>query len=161
MPIYQRDNRYDRSEIINSGIRATVWPTHGIAIGTDAKINFTSEHAILIDPTHGPTVTKIRNSPDSIALGDVTRIINSREAIVIGKDIGVNGEDRVVKIGNDSNRLELSNSGILSLVGTKASFKLPSYATGNLPSGVAEGTIVYNSTVKRPTVWNGTTWINL
>lgn len=160
MPIYQRDNRYDRSEIINSGIRATVWPTHGIAIGPDAKINYTSEHAILIDPTHAPTVTKTRNSPDSIAIGDVTRIINSKESIVIGNDIGVNGEDRVVKIGNDSNSLRLNSNGVLSLAGPQAGYQLPVY-TGSLPASASEGMLIYDATLKKARVWNGTMWLTL
>ena len=161
MAIYQRDNRYDRSEIVNIGIRASVWPGHGVAIGPDAKINSTSENAILIDPTHGPTITKMRNSPDSIAIGDVTRIINSRESIIIGKNLGVTNEDRVVKIGNDDNYLKLDSNGIFSIHGSSAAIKLPNVATASLPGSAEEGTLLYDSTTKTVKVWNGTVWLPL
>ena len=67
----------------------------------------------------------------------------------------------MVKIGNDDNYLKLNSNGVLSVHGPGAGIKLPNIATTSLPVSAEEGTLIYDSTIKRAKVWNGSSWLTL
>ena len=37
----------------------------------------------------------------------------------------------------------------------------PPYTTAKRPTSVGEGTVIYDSTLKKCILWNGTAWVNL
>ncbi len=103
-----------------------------------------------------------KNPYQYIAVDDSQNIIieNLTEGIIL-KD----GYEHNFIISDEGFRFSYNDEPSLLLMNSSASFFFPvyfsPYTTALRPTSISEGAVIYDSTLKKCILWNGTAWINL
>jgi len=137
----------------NSGTDFTTAPisaSQGIAIGDNTNA---SAQAVAI----GTNTTASANYTYAIGLNTSA---TSAGAISVGTSITNNITNSFRAGFSTINAIHLKDSGRLHLEGAQAAFVLPSYASGSEPTAL-EGCLIWDTTINKPSVYNGTDWVDL